>query len=103
MDFKNVFSQYQELKLIAGDVGDKTQQLILFIHGVNLSSGLKCTGIYEDDPESDYILPQNWNLHQEGIYSLRYFNPKNKESLYFKFVVEDWLVDVNVVRSTKTG
>jgi len=98
-----VLQQFQELKLVAGDIKDKKEQLILFIHAANLTSGLKCTGILEDDPESDYVLPPNWNQHQEGVYSLKYSNPKNKEAIYFKFIAEEWLVDVNAVRSTKTG
>jgi len=103
MDLNKVITQYKELLFCEGEPKEKHLQLILLIHSVNLVAGFKCTGLNEDDPESDYVLPPSWKIHQDGVYSFRYLNPKNKETIYFKMVHEDPILDVNAVRSTKTG
>lgn len=97
----SVEQSFKELVALAQNLTDPKLQFILLIHASNLSEGLKCTGILEDDSEGDYILPPNWNKDSEGVYSFRYHDAKAKDTLYFKLVTEDTLIDVNAVTASK--
>ena len=103
MDSDKIFEEYTELLFLAGENITPLQNLILYLHAANLASGLKCTGKNEDDPESDYVIPLDWNKSEDDVYSIRYKNPKNNETIYFKFIEEKNLLDVNAVRFSKTG
>jgi len=94
-------SRFQELLFLNQDIQDPKLQFILLIHAANLFNDLKCTGLLEDDPEGDYIIPPNWQKDAEGIYSFRYFDPQAKDTVYFKFVTEDSLIDINAVTASK--
>ena len=59
--------------------------MILLIHSTNISSGLICTGIFEDDINGTYEIPPGWNKSIAGVYSLRYSN-KNDIPIYFKLI-----------------
>jgi hypothetical protein len=50
---------------------DFPETLILSIHLFNISKGLECTGLQEDDPISSDLLPEGWNKNPH-LYSFRY-------------------------------
>jgi hypothetical protein len=47
------------------------ETVVLGIHLFNISKGLECTGLQEDDEVSSDLLPHNWN-HNPQLYSFRY-------------------------------
>ena len=103
MDSEKAFEQYKQLLFSVGDNITPFQKLILYLHASNLASGLKCTGKNEDDPESDFFIPPNWNKSEDDVYSMRYKNLKNNETIYFKFIQEENQLIANAVKSLKTG
>lgn len=79
-------------------------KLIILFHSMNLCSNCVCTGLLEDDPFENYIIPPNWDKHIDNIYSFRYSNTNNKqENLYFKIIHEPLadMMFINVVSSNK--
>lgn len=50
------------------------------LHAANLSADLEC--IVED---AVFILPKDWHVHQEGVYTFIYKQPTNKK-IQFRFV-----------------
>jgi hypothetical protein len=80
------------------EVKDKKLQLILAVHAANLVNDLKCTGLLEDDPESDFVLPSDWKKDVEGVFSFRYQDTTGT-IYFFKFVTEGSTIDVNAISS----
>lgn len=94
-----VENKFKEFLFLEGEPKDLKLQLILLIHAINSTSGLKCTGLLEDDPDNEYEIPPGWQNHTDGVFSLRYKNEKSKENLFFKFVTEEKVIDVNAISS----
>lgn len=101
MESSTIETKFQSLLSLDRDVTDPKLELVLLIHTVNLAYDLKCTGLNEDDPEIEKDLPSNWKKDVEGIYSFRYYNPKDKNIIYLKIVIEEDLVSVNAVTAAK--
>lgn len=80
---------------------DSAEHLLLCVHFFNIVQGLKCTGLTEDDPESDERLPSLWNANTQ-LYSFRY-SVGEGHSLYVKGVKlnEDALM-LHAMRSDKS-
>ena len=65
---EQINNKYKELLFISEGVVDplnKTLHLILLVHAWNLSAGLQCVGLQEDDPiidekHDDEELPLGW-------------------------------------------
>jgi len=93
----NLEQRFQELLFLENNPTDPKLQLILLAHAMNLTNGLVCNGLLEDDPENQAILPANWKNDVEGVFSFRYIEPTTKETFFFKFVTEEDNVDVNAV------
>lgn len=80
----------------------------LLLHAINLSTGLKCDGLLENDPitegnlintlEYDNKLPDFWA--DTEVISLRYEN-LSKKHIYFKYVIANDSVDINAIAEEK--
>jgi hypothetical protein len=101
METSSIENKYKELLFLDSGATNPKLQFILLIHAINLSNDLKCTGLAEDDPESDFVLPPDWKKDSDGVYSFRYYDSKSRDTIYFKFVTEDTLVDINAVTASK--
>jgi len=99
--FSAIENKYNELLFLSPDTKDPKLQFILLIHATLLVHELKCTGRQEDDPEGDFILPENWSQDCDDIFSFRYYDPKAKDTVYVKFVCEGNLIDINAVLASK--
>lgn len=98
---EETWKSIQEIAFLANEETNE-HKAIMLIHALNLSHGLKCNGLMEDDLIEDCIIPTNWQKHKENIYSFRYINSKNtKETFYFKIIHEPQadLIYINVVSS----
>ena len=47
------------------------ESVVLGIHFFNISKGLQCTGLQEDNKEINETIPENWNKNSQ-LYSFRY-------------------------------
>lgn len=95
---KQYDEKYQELLLISSDQRQKqdlSAKFVLIIHALNLSNDLICIGLLEDDPEDEYLLPENWNSPQAGVYSFKY-KLKN-EIIIQKFINNKNFFNINCV------
>lgn len=97
MESSTIETKFQSLLSSDKDITDPKLKFVLLIHSINLSYDLKCSGLFEDDPEIEKDLPSNWKKGIDGIYSFRYNNPKDKDIIYLKIVIEGDLVDINAV------
>lgn len=59
------------------------ERMVLAIHTYNISQELVCTGLSEDDPPSQDMLPSGWNSNP-NLYSFRYSHKGN--NIYLKAV-----------------
>lgn len=94
--WKSIFQElYQN---ISPNASDLHESVILGIHSFNVSKGYKCTGLQEDDPQSEVILPELWNSNFH-LYSFRY-SYKQNANLYLKLVrLTDSKMTIHAVRS----
>ncbi|CAG9324769.1 unnamed protein product [Blepharisma stoltei] len=92
-------SIFQDLyQNLSSNAKDRSESIILGIHLYNISKGFQCTGLLEDDPVSQEILPPLWNTNTH-IYSFRYILKPNI-NLYVKFVkLAETRLTVHAVRS----
>jgi len=80
----NYKDKFEELKAVADrKPSGAVEELVLMLHAVNASNGLKCIV-----DESEFVLPQNWAVHQERIYTFLYKLPTEKRA-QFRFVDND--------------
>lgn len=56
---------------LSDNCNDVQESVVLGVHLFNVSKGLQCTGLQEEDLESQEILPENWKSNP-SIYSFRY-------------------------------
>jgi len=94
-------TKFNELLFICPDTKDPKLQFILLIHAALLTHDLRCTGRLEDDPEGDFLIPENWTQDTDDIFSFRYYDPITKDTIYVKFVCEGNLIDINAVTASK--
>ena len=101
-EIESILKKLKELVFLA-NTDFPHERVILLIHAINLCENLKCTGLLEDDPVENYIIPPNWDKSIDNIYSLRYMND-TKEVFYFKFIhaAEANVIEINAVSSVKT-
>lgn len=72
MTDEKIQSRFSELSFITS-AKDIQERAVLLIHATNLESGLKCTGLNEEDPVyTGGSLPKEWNQHSGDIYGFRY-------------------------------
>lgn len=67
----------------------REEEAILMFHAMLLSSGFKCIGAHEDEPESDkeLVIPQKWaSQKSDGVYGFRYKSENKKHVLQVKIV-----------------
>eukprot|EP01017_Pseudomicrothorax_dubius_P028647 TRINITY_DN3415_c0_g2_i1.p1 TRINITY_DN3415_c0_g2~~TRINITY_DN3415_c0_g2_i1.p1 ORF type:complete len:289 (-),score=71.87 TRINITY_DN3415_c0_g2_i1:85-951(-) len=102
LNLNEIRIRLMEISLIGGAT-EPHEKVILAIHSVNLVNGLICTGVQEDDEREEFLLPPNWKVNSEGIYSLRYSNPKNGDTIFMKFIHDRDILDINAVLSTNMG
>ena len=100
---EEVLKKLEEIEFLASP-NTLQEKVILLIHTINLSNGLVCTGTLEDDPVAEYVLPPNWSIPVDGIYSFRYENKGEKSLSYYFKIINEANVDllfVNAVSSTR--
>ena len=100
---EEVLKKLEEIEFLASP-NTLQEKVILLIHTINLSNGLVCTGTLEDDPVAKYVLPPNWSIPVDGIYSFRYENKGEKSLSYYFKIINEANVDllfVNAVSSTR--
>ena len=104
MNLNDIKQQYQMLLQISAPQSEE-QKLILMLHAIMLSQAFICTGLEEDDPEDEFLCPQQWNQPKNQVYSFRYKKRKDlKEagkSIYVKILCEREFMDYNLVREEK--
>jgi hypothetical protein len=91
-------SMYQNA---SGQCRDAAEHVWLSIHFFNVAQGLQCTGLTEDDPETDEMLPSLWNSNSQ-VYSFRY-SVGGGCSLYLKGVkLSETALMLHAMRSDKS-
>lgn len=67
------------------------------MHAFNVSSNLNCIGLIEEDNEEEKILPEKWNINDEGVYSFKYRCKNNKLVYIFKIIFEEDMINIHAV------
>jgi len=101
---EGIFKKFEEIQFL-DNPKSIPEKLLLFLHSINLSNNLICTGLQEDDPVAEYILPPNWSIPVDNIYSFRYQSQTDKsQTFYFKIIYElqTNLFFINAVSSSKS-
>lgn len=79
-----------------------TERLVLGLHLYTVSRDFQCSGLREEDPETEDILPSGWNRNKQ-VFSFRY-KQTNQVSLYVKAVkLAQNAITVHSLRSDEQG
>ena len=93
--WKSLFmDMYESLAEVCSDL---SEAVVLGVHVFNISKGLQCTGLQDDDPSSHDMLPEGWNRNRQ-LYSFRYLSKSLTVSE--KFIrINSTKLNIHAVRS----
>ena len=88
---------YESLAEGCSEIGEA---VVLGVHVFNISKGMQCTGLQDDDPESHEMLPEGWNRNRQ-LYSFRYLS--KSLTVYEKLIrINSAKLNIHAVRSDQT-